>query len=139
MSAGSIKWINNARDVPLNANTGTVPEMSETLAEWYQPMTFGLITKTIIAGQNVESVVNISFRGVWQPLHGRKLDMRPQGQRQWDSYMLHSDLALSLKIDDVVNYLGKQYRVMTKIDYSLYKYQYYELLENWKNSGPPTP
>lgn len=139
MSAGSIKWINNGKDIPLNANTGTLPDMSDAMADWYQPMSFGLITKTIQAYQVIEEVVEISFRGVWQPLHGRKLDMKPVGQRDWDWYMLHSDLALSLKIDDVVRYLGNQYRVMAKKDYSLYKYQYYELISDWKESGPPTP
>ncbi len=139
MSAGSINWVNNGKDVPLNANTGTVPNMSDALSDWYQPMTFGIITKTIIAFQSVESVVNLSFRGLWQPLTGRKLDMKPEGQRDWDWYMLHSDIALNLKIDDIIIYLNIQYRVIAKKDYSLYKYQYYELISDWEQAGPPTP
>lgn len=134
-----MSWINNASSIPLNQNTGTLPDMSGTLQDWFQPMTFGVITKTVTDFQVIESVVNTNFMGVWQSLTGRQLVMQTKGQRQWEWWMLHADLAISLKIDDIVTYVTKQYRVMAKKDYSLYKYQYYELVEDYQESGPPTP
>lgn len=139
MSAASVQWINNAKDVPLNANTGTLPDMADTLMDWFQPLTFGLITKTVVDFQLVETVVDINFHGIIQPLSGKQIAMKPEGQRQWNWIMVHSDLKLSLQIDDVVIFLGEQYRVQNKKNYSLYKYQYYELVEDFLQSGPPTP
>ena len=137
--SSAIQWINNANNIPLNQNSGTVPDFSTALDDWYQIMTFGVITKVVSDFQVIESVVDTTFMGLWQPLTGRTLNMRPEGQRQWSWWMLHAQLALDLKIDDIIVYLGKQYRVMHKLNYALYQYQYYELVEDWVNSGPPTP
>jgi len=139
MSAASIQWINNAKDVPLNTNTGTLPDMADTLMDWFQPLVFGLITKTVSAFQLIETVTDINFHGIIQPLSGKQIAMKPEGQRQWNWIMVHSDLRLSLQIDDVVIFLGEQYRVQNKKNYSLYKYQYYELVQDYLNAGPPTP
>jgi len=135
----SIQFINNACNVPLNANSGTTPDASTALDDWMQVMTFGVITKTVVDFQVVEAVVDTTFMGVWQPLTGRKLDMRTTGQRQWAQYMLHAQRGLNLKIDDVVIYLTKQYRVTAKKNYELEQYQYYELCEDFTSAGPPTP
>ena len=134
-----MSWINNACDIPLNANSGTAPNMADAMLDWFQPMTFGVITKTVVSFQTVESIIDIDFMGLWQPLTGRQLKMESQGQRAWNSFMLHADLAIELKIDDIIIYLTKQYRVIANKDYSLYGYRYYELVEDWRNSGPPTP
>lgn len=139
MSASSIRYINNAKDVPLNANSGTVPDMSDAITDWFQIMTFGVITKTVVAMEVSESVIDTTFRGIIQPLSGRQINMKPEGQRQWNWIMLHSDLTLKLEIDDIIIYLGKQYRIQNKKNYALYKYQYYELISDWLASGPPTP
>lgn len=134
-----MSWINNAKDVPLNANSGTVPDMSGTLQDWYQKMTFGVITKTVTDFQVVESVVEIQFMGVWQALDNRKLMLKPEGQRAWSWYTLHSQPTINLKVDDIIIYLTRQYRVMSKKNFSLYKFQRYELIGDWEESGPPTP
>lgn len=131
--------IMNANSIPINQNSGTLPNMFGALQDWFQPMTFGFITKTVSDFQVIESVENITFMGVWQPLGGRQLKMKPEGQRQWSSYMLHSDITLELKIDDIVTYLGVQYRVLANKNYELYKFRYYELCQDWTGSGPPTP
>lgn len=134
-----MSWINNAANIPLNQNSGTVPDLSTALDNWYQPMTFGIITKVVSDFQVIESVVDTQFMGVWQPLTGRELMMKPEGQRAWSWWLLHSELALDLKVDDIVIYLTKQYRVMAKKNYSLEKFQEYHLVEDYINSGPPTP
>ena len=137
--SSSIGWINNACNVPLNANSGTVPDASTALDDWYQPMTFGLITKTVSDFQVIETIVNIKFLGVWQPLSGRQLVMKPEGQRAWSWWKLFSQRQLNLIIDDVIIYLTKQYRVMANKDFTLEQYQEYDLVEDYLNSGPPTP
>jgi hypothetical protein len=137
--SSAIQFINNAANVPLNANSGTMPDASTALDDWMQIMTFGIITKVVSDFQVIETVVSTTFMGVWQPLTGRQLMMKPEGQRQWNYFSLHVYRGLNLKIDDVIIYLTKQYRVIAKKYYVLEQFQYYELVEDWISSGPPTP
>lgn len=126
----------NAKDIPLNQQSGTVPNVSGAMINWFQPMVFGIVVKTVQDYQVVESMEQISFQGVWQPLSSRKLMMKPEGQQSWSWFWLHSEISLKLENDQVVNYNGVQYRVMSLKDYKLYGYYEYELVEDYTGSGP---
>lgn len=128
--------ISNGKNTPLNVRTGTIPDVSGALLSWFQPMVFGVVTKTASGFQVVETVVDTSFRGVIQPLTDRQLMLKPEGQRAWTWLMLHSDTSLQLNVDDVVIYLGEQTRVMARKDYSIYGYLQYSLVQDWTGSGP---
>lgn len=128
--------IANGANTPLNVRTGTVPDVSGAMEDWYQPMVFELVTKTVVGFQVQETGVEIAFRGVVQPLKNRDLMLKPEGQRAWTWLMLHAQPSLSLNVDDVVKWLGKQTRIMARKDYALYGYVYYELLQDWTGSGP---
>lgn len=136
--------LGNACNIPLNRQAGTIPNMGDALLDWLQYLTFGQVTKTVTGFQVNETVTDINFWGVIQPLTGRQIDLKPEGQRQWNWLSVHAQISpngavLSLKIDDVILFNTKQYRVMTKRDYTLYSYVYYELAEDYTQSGPPTP
>lgn len=128
--------IGNAKDRPINVQTGTVPNVSGAMQNWFQPMVFTLVTKTVVAFQNVEVANDIAFRGVIQPLSGRRLELKPEGQRAWNWSWLHSDPSLALDVDDVVYYLGVQTRIMSRKDYSIYGYIEYEIVQDWTGAGP---
>lgn len=131
--------IQNAANTPLNQSSGTVPNVNGALQEWFQPMVFVPIVKSTVGGEVVELGDPINFRGVIQPLSNRDLIIKPEGQRAWTWYMLHSDTCLRLKVDDVVNYLGVQTRVMGFRDYAIYGYLYYELVQDYTGAGPEVP
>lgn len=131
-----MSWIKLGANTPLNANTGTVPDMSGAMYDWFQPMIFGLVTKVVTDFQVVETVQEVQFMGVWQPLSERQLLLKPEGQRAWSWYWVHSDPSLDLKVDNIVIYLGRQFRVMAKKDYTLYQYQEYQIVTDWTGSGP---
>lgn len=128
--------IQNGKDTPLNVRTGTVPDMSGALTDWFQPMVFTTVVKETDAFQVVETPTAINFQGVIQPLSARQLAIKPEGERAWTWLMLHADPQLTLQVDDVVNYLGKQTRVMGRKNYTLYGYVEYELVQDWTGSGP---
>ena len=131
-----MSYIINGSQTPINANSGTVPNMSAALLNWFQPMTFGLLVKEVSGFQVVETETPIEFRGVWQPLSGQQLALKPEGERGWDWYWLHSDPSLNLKLDDIITYLGTRYRVMSQKDYTLYKYKEWTLVNEWTGSDP---
>lgn len=136
--------IGNASNIPLNIQTGSIPNMGGALLDWFQNLTFGLVTKTTTGYQVEEIVTDVSFWGLVQPLTGRALELKPEGQRMWNWICVYAQSSphgavIDLKIDDVVIFLGTQYRVMADRQFSLYSYIYYELVEDYSASGPPTP
>lgn len=128
--------IQNGKDTALNAQTGSVPNVSSALKNWFQPMVFSVVTKTVTAFQVEETKVDVNFRGVIQPLTAQRISLKSEGQRAWTWLWLHSDTSLQLSVDDVVTYLGVQTRVMARKDYKIYGYIEYELVQDWTGSGP---
>ena len=130
----------NAANVPLNAQAqGTVPNMTEALDSWLQPMSFEPVTKTPMGYQVVETTTAIGFQGVWQPFRPVDLRLLPEGQRARRWYWCHSKIALPLNVDDCIVYLGVQYRVMGINPCGLYGFFEHQLVEDWTGSGPSTP
>lgn len=128
--------IRNGKDTPLNSNSGTLPQLDDALLDYFQPMIFGVVAKSVQNFQLVETVVQVNFQGVWQPLSGRELAMKPEGQRQWKWIQVHADPSLTLKTDQIITYLGVQYRVMAQKDYRLYGYVEYHVVNDFTGSGP---
>lgn len=128
--------IQNGKDTLLGQNTGSVPNMSETLYSWFQKMVFTKVVKTVVNFKNVEARTDINFQGVWQPLSDRQLEMMPIGQRKWRWFWVHAETNLKLDPDEVITYLGIQYRVKGDGDYTEYGYVSYKLVEDYEGSGP---
>lgn len=128
--------IGNAKDIKLNQNSGTMPDVSDALLDWFQKMTFTTVVKTIVDFQVVETPTDVDFIGVWQPFGPRQLQMLPEGERQWKWFTCHSQIQLPLTPDQVITYLDTQYRVKDVLDYSLNGYYEYHLVEDYEGSGP---
>ena len=123
--------IKDAKDTPLNKVTGTLPNMSETLFDWFQEMAFSKITKEIVNFKVVETKVSFSTRGVKQPMSPQSLEMKPDGQRAWIWSTIHCLPNLILTVDELVTYQGTQFRVKSKMDYKEYGYVSYDLVEDY--------
>lgn len=130
-------WIKQGKDTPLNQQPqGTVPQMGDTLYNWMQNMTIGIVTKAVQNFQVIETMVEQSFMGVWQVFNERQLMLKPEGQRAWSWFMIHTQTVLFLEVDDVFIYKNEQYRVMTLKKYEEYGYYEYHVITDWKQSGP---
>lgn len=128
--------IANGCNTPINQRTGTVPDVSGALQDYFQPMTFEPVGKVVNGFQVVETGTAITFRGTAQPLTERQLMLKPEGQRAWSWFLVHSDPVLSLNVDDVVVWNGKQTRVMARKDFAIYGYVEYSLVQDWTGAGP---
>lgn len=113
-----------------------MPQVGDTLLDYFQPMQFTQIVKSVSQFQSKEQGIRHNFQGVWQPFSAQQLRMKPIGQRAWNWQMLHADPSLALKPDDTVKYLTRQYRVMSKWDYTNMGYIQYDLVLDWTGSGP---
>lgn len=128
--------IANAADHPIFSKAGTVPDVSGAMQDYFQPMTFTPVSKTVSGFQVVETGNPINFQGIIQPFTGRQLALRPEGERAWTWFTLHADPVLTLQVDDVVIWKGKQTRVMGQKDYRLYGFVEYQLVQDWTGAGP---
>ena len=96
-------------------------------------MTFTRVLKRTVNFQLEEYEEAINFAGIIQPLTYRRLMLKPEGQRAWSWFELHSTPALILNVDEVVNYLGLRTRVMGRFNFEIYGYIAYELVQDWEN------
>lgn len=133
--------------LPLSFKQGTIPDVSGALYDYFQTMTFGIVTKTVVAGQADETVTNVTFQGLIMPYSPRELQLLPEGQRSWSFYHVFAQPVLSLQTDDIVlwnNWINGvqvpvQMRCMFRENYDLYGWIHYRMCQDWINSGPPTP
>lgn len=137
------RTILNACNIPLNTISGSIPQMGVTLADWFQKLTFGQVTKSIIGYQVDETITEINFWGLVMPDSGRDLDVRPSGERQWNTITVYAQSAPSSAImglipDDVIVFQGTRYRVMKKQNFAIYGYVRFSLTENY-TGDLPTP
>jgi len=131
--------IKNGANQPINFQTGTVPDVSGALKDYFQYMTFTKVTKSVVAYQLSETKTDISFWGLITPFSERQLGLLPIGERAWTYFNLFAEPVLTLQVDDVVIWNGKQTRIMGRENFTLYGYVRYSLVQDWDNAGPPTP
>lgn len=127
----TIKRIQNGKDYNLVQNPPNLPQLSQTLDSWLQPMIFNIIAKSNVDYMLVETLDPIDFQGVWQCYTDEQLQIKPEGQRSWKWYTLHSRINLELDPDDIVEYQEINYRVMMKIDQNKYGFYEFHLIEDY--------
>lgn len=124
--------IKNASTIKLNQATGTLPDVSGAMLNWFQKMTFIVQVQTVVNFQVIKTDTEISFQGVMQPFTDQQLQIKSTGERKWKWQTLHAETSLSLTPGEKVTYEGTDYRVMDKSDYSKYGYIKYELVEGYQ-------
>lgn len=122
----------NANSRPLSSGTPSLPNMREAMLDWFQVLTFTLIRKETINFQLVETKTPITFRGIVQNGTPSTLEMKPEGQRKWDYIDIWATPELKLGIDDVFGYMGKNYRIISKNDWSQYGYNQFQAVEDYR-------
>ena len=127
--------IRNGKDTRLSNSFNTLPDVSDVLPDWFQPLTFDVITKSLVNYEVQEVTVTISTLGVRQPMTPQQLSIKPEGQRAWKWETLHCLPDIKLRIDDVVIFGGNKYRVMQKWDWAEYGYCEYHICQAYEGTG----
>lgn len=98
-------------------------------------MQFQIVKKTVTDHQVVETSktpVLLWFEGGLQPLHSKDLLVKPEGERKFKWWTLHTDM--DMEVDTVItDRNGVKYRIMKDADWSQSGFHQYELIE-----GPST-
>lgn len=131
--------IQNGANIPLNFQQGTVPNMGESLTDWFQKMSFIQIVKIGVGFELLETPTVTTFWGIVMPLSPRDLKILPEGERAWTLFKLYAQPVLTLQVDDVITFTSfnnKQTRVMSRENYAIYSYVSYTLCQDFTGSGP---
>lgn len=129
--------INNASNRTLNTvSNSNLPNVGNAVKKWFQSMSFFKVTKTNVAYQTSEEMVEIKTMGTWQPLKAREIGYKPEGQRAFSWFRLHALPDFVLDNDEVVIKDGVQYRVQGFWPWNEYGYVEYHLYEDYSGRGP---
>lgn len=109
----------------VNANTRTVaqavspmPTVRTVLNGWLRDLELTKIVKLVEGSRTEERKVPLPAQGTWQPFGPEQLKIKPEGERSWRWFMIHTTIDVVLLTDDVIARDGVNYRVMEKGDYS---------------------
>lgn len=123
--------ISNAKN---RTASGNLPNMSQTIISWFQPVTFITLKKTV--NNDFEEVITetrINTQGVVQPPKPEIIEIQPEGIRNWEWLEIHCLPNLQLNINEYIIYNGLRYKVMQKENYAAYGYMHYLVLEAYRN------
>ncbi len=128
--------ISNAKDTPLLANPGTLPNLQGALLNWFQPITFVKVQKTIVDSELVEAEQEYYFKGVKYPMKPQEVAMKPEGQRTWIWSTILALPDLVLDPDEIIQIGEVRYRVIDKSDWKEYGYVQYGVVQDYQRSTP---
>ena len=100
---------------------------------WAEQTTVFVVAKRQVNFKTVESKYQKTVAIVRNP-NGQDLDMKPEGQRRWNTETVYSDPDLDLKVDDMISFScedSQRFRVVSKTDFSKYGYIEYSLMSDY--------
>jgi hypothetical protein len=112
-----------------------VPSMASTIMGWFRPMELVRRITTLVDRESQVVEVPLRCSGVIQPLTGRSLEIKPEGQRSWNWEMLHTTPDVALTPGEDFTLSGVKYRVMSDKNYSGYGYVYYEVVRDFTKAN----
>lgn len=123
--------IKNARhqkidDVPLG-----LPDVSGAVQSFLQPARLGIVHKAQVSGYTQETVSWIRTQLVRQAFTPEQLALKPEGERSWKWYTLHTLPDICLKTDDIIMLHGLRMRIMEISGYAEYGFNEYHAIEDY--------
>jgi len=126
--------IKNAKDKNLSGYSH-LPNMSSTIVGWFLPIRIGIVTRTVVDFEQVETVQWIDTQGVVQQYKTEDLEITKSGDRSWDMLQIHCLPDLQLENDNLIIYKDIRYKVMNNNNYSDYGYMEYICVETFSGES----
>lgn len=115
----------------INFFNTSLPNMSDIVDSWSYRINAFLVKKEMVDYELQENITPISFKGILQPASVKQIQLKPEGQRQWAWFTLHS--TRQFNNDDIIKINNVNYRIMGLREYNTYYGYYdYELLQDYK-------
>lgn len=110
------------------------PNMRSAVMAWATTTEVFVTGKRLVDFKVIESYYEKTVKLFRVPT-GQQLEMKPEGQRKWNTETVYSDISLDLKVDDIVVFEcrdGEKFRVMNKSDWNQFGYVEYELTSDYR-------
>jgi len=113
---------------------GSYPNMRSAVMAWATP------TRVFIAGKRQDDFKTVEtyyekIVSLFRVPTSQALDMKPEGQRRWNTETIYADVALELKVDDIIVFEcadGQKFRVMDKTDWNQFGYVEYSVVSDYR-------
>ena len=125
--------IASAADRPLFPAT-TQPNMGSAIAGFTQVNDVQILRTVLVAGEAVKQGYTVTAATSIQPLSAQRIAMKPEGERAWKWWMIHTFTDLYAKVGDILEITGVGYRLMACTDYSAAGYRIFEAVEDYRHA-----
>lgn len=123
--------IQNAKDKGLAIMAAGLPDVSDAVLSFLQPVTIACVQTQMIDGYSKDILRKITTQASVQPMD-EKLAIRKEGERSWRWSVVHMSPDPGLYTDDVFELLGVSYRIMQKMNWGQYGYTEFHVIEDYK-------
>lgn len=128
-----------ARDVPIGEASSGMPDASSALLDLFRPLRLGVVSDRPQSGNGAdadegevkEQIRWVNSSGVVQAGDGEKLEILPEGDRSWESALLHCAADFNVATNSVIIVKGTRYRVTKRADWSASGFYRYELMQDY--------
>ena len=106
-----------------------LPNMNAAVMAWARETRVFITAKRTYDYKVEESYFEKSVK-IFRVPTGQALEMKPEGQRQWNTEILYSDNSLDLKVDDIIVFEcreSQKFRVMNKTDWNQFGFIEYRI------------
>jgi hypothetical protein len=124
----------NAKDKPLSALGGGIPDVSATVRSFLQPTSIGRVKDQLVNGRAQDFVIYEETMAFRQPM-AESLAVRKEGDRSWRWHTIYMTPDLELATNDIIVLSGARFRVMEKTDWKDAGYVVYSVIEDYKKAG----
>lgn len=108
------------------------PSMRGTVIGWFKPITMIFLTTTVTDGQSKATERELKTSGMIQAGDPENLEMKAEGERSWEWFVLHTLPNAQMQTDDRVSLAGVKYRVMNRTDWSTNGFMRYDLIKDFQ-------
>lgn len=113
----------------------SMPRMAPAFGGWQRKITLQRRIQSVCDGLVETKNVPFTFRGTIQPLSPKQVELKPEGQRQWEWLQIHCQSFNKLDGTDQIIYNGKIFKVMGVNDYNQNGYIEYHLVFDYQRSS----
>lgn len=126
----------NAKEKTLSqTNNFGLPDVSRAVARLLQPVIFEIMQKSIGPDGRVQNIpLKIKTQASVQPFKSTMLKIKPEADRAWSWWWIHSLTNLEVAVNDRIVYKGIKLKVMEKSSFNDYGYFEYHCIEDTQRS-----
>lgn len=109
-----------------------LPILTAVFQDWQIPLVFLRATNILSNFEYTKTFISQDFQGILQPLSPQQLELKPEGERNWQWFMIHTQTQFEFGDDDRILYQNIRYKIMEKHQYILNGFFEYHIVKDYE-------